>query len=257
MKYTIKEIKEKTLKPLNGIVQVLITDRISPYFVWFLANYTKITPNQISWLGILFIFITGYIFYQGNFVLGGIFFFVTFFMDTIDGKLARIKNMGTKVGLLIEGTSDKLRVFVPLLGLSLGYYKLTNDYTIFPIALTALFANLLFDFTGLFMLLKTKLVEENPNIKIEGEAKTNKTTKTGKIGKLRSWLNKHRLELQICGTEQEHLMMTLFPIISFIDIKLVKYGLIIGTVMILAWISLKDFIFWKRNRYVKYLKKHT
>ena len=104
---------------------------------------------------------------------------------------------------------------------------------------------------------KTKLAEENPNIKIEGETKSTKeySAKIGRISKLRSWLNKHRLELQICGTEQEHLMMTLFPIISFIDIKLIKYGLIIGAVMILSWIALKDFIFWKRYKNIKYLKK--
>ncbi len=253
-KYTIEEIKKKTLKPMNGFFEVMVTDRLSPYLVWIFANFTKITPNQISALGGLFVFICGYLFWKGMFGLGALSFFLAFFLDAIDGKVARITNNMKKIGIIYEGVFDLLRVFVPLLGITYGYYNLTNDFSIFFWSLVSLFSNYFFMFFGLFTIFKIRLAEENLNIEVIC-GKTNNTdiAREGTILKIRQWLNKRRLELQYITSEQEWMFFIIFPLLSlYYGAIFIKYGLIIGAISMLLWISFRYFIFVRRNRNVRY-----
>jgi phosphatidylglycerophosphate synthase len=98
---------------------------------------TPITPNQVTLfrgilnLSSLFFFALGT---PPSLILG--FFLFQFFeiLDHVDGDLARLKNLQSKIGLFLEWLIDLLEATMyGFLGLSvsIGVYRQTNDFTIF------------------------------------------------------------------------------------------------------------------------------
>lgn len=81
-----------------------------------LANY-PITPNQLSILINLLAYTVTALFITGNLLAGSILTFVVGIMDGLDGKLARVKYMTTKVGYL-EHSFDLLFEFSWILALA-------------------------------------------------------------------------------------------------------------------------------------------
>lgn len=88
-------------------------------FSRFLGSVFKsipIHPNIITASAIVFAFI-GYItypfYYAGWFSL--VFFFLAFFVDALDGAIARAKNMETRKGAFLDGICDRLVEFFLIL----------------------------------------------------------------------------------------------------------------------------------------------
>ena len=131
MKYSIKELRKScdgrrfpnSLENKNKLA-----DCISLYITRILLN-TKITPNQITILNLI-VTILGFIFLLfGNIMLmltGMLMFFSTaFFLDTIDGQIARVKKTSSLVGMHLEAIYHDLSHLM-LFGLGFGVYQLTS-----------------------------------------------------------------------------------------------------------------------------------
>lgn len=113
MAYTLKEIKAKVLKKENCIYHRFITEPLSIPVLWILQWLPWITPNGVSWLGLLLTIVAAFFFAQGNILWGAIMYFVSYFTDSLDGKLARMRNMQSKMGIFVDSFVDLVRV--PLL----------------------------------------------------------------------------------------------------------------------------------------------
>ena len=242
---------------MNGFFEVLLFDRTTIYIVWLLANFTKITPNQVSMFGALFIPLGAYFFWNAHLVIGAICMFINIFLDATDGKLARITNNMSKMGIIYEGNFDLLRVFLFILGLTFGYYGVINDISIFFWGFFALYSNYFFMFLGIFTIFKIRAAEENPKLRILGEPKTlkqiSKSARVGLVGKLKTWLNERRLELQFITTEQEMIFFIIFPLLAvFFGFEYVKYGFITGSLIMIFTQLVKYYFFYKRNKHIKY-----
>lgn len=73
-----------------------------------LATKTKITPNQVTIFGFLLVLLSFVcICLQFN-VLAGIFYFLYFISDLLDGMLARYKNAFSKLGHFLDGLVDRI-----------------------------------------------------------------------------------------------------------------------------------------------------
>ena len=66
----------------------------------------KITPNMVTGFGWLLTFIAGIAFYFGGFVIGLIAAWVMTFLDTVDGKLARVTLQSSKIGHAMDHGLD-------------------------------------------------------------------------------------------------------------------------------------------------------
>lgn len=90
--------------------QILKT-KFQPYaplnFFKFLYRL-KITPNVLTCVSIVFGGIAFYFFLQGKLFLGGIFVFLNYLFDILDGAQARILNLTTKFGLFFDFLSDRI-----------------------------------------------------------------------------------------------------------------------------------------------------
>jgi phosphatidylglycerophosphate synthase len=104
---------------------------------------TNITPNQISFLGFLIavpaalLFIIGGHFYV---LLGGILAFLSYFMDSLDGSLARIKKIASNYGKWIDMACCQFGEIFLFFGITLGIYLKTGSILIWIFGFLAISA---------------------------------------------------------------------------------------------------------------------
>ena len=65
-----------------------------------------ITPNMVTGLGVLLMLFAGWCFYEGAYVLGLIAGWIMTFLDTVDGKLARVTVQSSQAGHLLDHGMD-------------------------------------------------------------------------------------------------------------------------------------------------------
>ena len=67
-----------------------------------------ITPNMVTWVGVLLVLVAGVLFYQGAFAAGLAAAWLMTFLDTVDGKLARVTGTSSAFGNLLDHGTDVL-----------------------------------------------------------------------------------------------------------------------------------------------------
>ncbi len=137
-KYTIKDIK-KTLHKKSSPTVRYIFNNLSIYPSWLLINYSKITPNQISWLSFLAGLFAAWFFYQGQLVAGAIFFLLFSVLDAIDGKMAKVSGQASGIGLFLDSTFGSITFSINILALGIGQFRLTNQPIFLILGLALLF----------------------------------------------------------------------------------------------------------------------
>jgi phosphatidylglycerophosphate synthase len=104
---------------------------LSEYVAKKMAN-TKIIPNQISWLGLISIFISAALFSFGNYyysIVGVLFFHLSLFTSRLDGALARAKNLPkpyTPYGIWLNDIFDDIRYPIAIFGITIGAANLAT-----------------------------------------------------------------------------------------------------------------------------------
>ncbi len=111
-----------TNEPMTNI----LTDRIDNIITWFLANYTKISPNTVTTIGNLFGIASAYFFFTNQLFLGAIFYFIRHLSDGIDGRLSRLTGQGSKFGAWYENWAGMNITFLNILGFCIGQYLITQ-----------------------------------------------------------------------------------------------------------------------------------
>lgn len=77
-------------------------------------------PNYLSVLALLFAFVAGYLFYEGLFVLAGIFVLANGYLDLLDGEIAKNFGRASKFGDFIDHTFDRIADVAMLGGIALS-----------------------------------------------------------------------------------------------------------------------------------------
>jgi phosphatidylglycerophosphate synthase len=67
-----------------------------------------ITPNMVTWFGVLLVFVAGFLFYKSALVPGMIAAWLMTFLDTVDGKLARVTGKSSAFGNFLDHGTDVL-----------------------------------------------------------------------------------------------------------------------------------------------------
>jgi len=108
-------------KVLDGI-HTSFNRRLCRPFVRLLSH-TSITPNQVTFAGVIVSVLSAIAFAQGTYiqsVLGAVIFFVAGLFDEMDGMLARIKFMESPWGTWLEGFADGLSYLLLFGGITIG-----------------------------------------------------------------------------------------------------------------------------------------
>ncbi|WP_182908310.1 CDP-alcohol phosphatidyltransferase family protein [Microbispora sp. H13382] len=116
-----------TRKPRDSWWTVFMVDPLACRLALLVANHTPITPNGLTRLSMLIGFASAAAFAEGMLVAGAALFYLSFTVDCMDGKIARLKGTGTPFGLWLDYVGDRLRVVCCAFGLGFGEYARTGD----------------------------------------------------------------------------------------------------------------------------------
>ena len=110
----VLESQRKNIDPILSVVAV---------------RFSKINPNSITWISVIFAFVAGVFFYISspeleltNYYLYGaaLFVFLNGFFDAIDGKVAKATNKTSKRGDFLDHALDRYADVFMVGGLALG-----------------------------------------------------------------------------------------------------------------------------------------
>ena len=105
-----------------------------------------LTPNQISFAGLVGNIVAAVLVWQEHFVLGGLAFILGSVMDTLDGRYSRMSGKGTTFGAFLDSTLDRIEEGIVLTAVVMVYAKHGDDINAGIAALAAV-SSLLVSYT--------------------------------------------------------------------------------------------------------------
>jgi len=135
-------------KKWDGIVSQHINRKFSRPIAKFLAEHTRITPNQMSFLSFLVGLTSGICFYIGQGVAGGILAQACSILDGADGDLAVLTGKVSKFGGFFDSLLDRYADSAIILGLTFNaFYSNWSLPLILATGLAALFGSLMVSYS--------------------------------------------------------------------------------------------------------------
>lgn len=133
MKLENEELKRKILKKVpegTTLGGSLFQFRKVSFVIVRPLSKTKIIPNQVSYIEIFLLLLSGFLIASGNhllMIIGGITISISAYLDYVDGDLARAKDMVTRRGELLDTTAFYAFQVVSILSPVIGVYIRTRD----------------------------------------------------------------------------------------------------------------------------------
>ncbi|MFG1610108.1 CDP-alcohol phosphatidyltransferase family protein [Actinoplanes sp. NPDC049265] len=128
----LQEITDRTAKQRDAWWTVLLVDPLAIRLVRLVYPYRWITPNLLS----AFAFVLGlgaaacFALQDRWWLVGGaLLFHLSFVVDCMDGKIARLNGTGTIFGVWFDFIFDRIRVIICTVALFGGQYAKTDDVT--------------------------------------------------------------------------------------------------------------------------------
>jgi phosphatidylglycerophosphate synthase len=106
---------------------VYAVDPVACRVALVVANRTRWTPNQLTVSSLVLGMASAASLATNHLVVGAVFFYLSFMVDCVDGKIARLKGTGTPFGLWLDYVGDRVRVVFCAAGLAFGQYSVTGD----------------------------------------------------------------------------------------------------------------------------------
>ncbi|MER6981714.1 CDP-alcohol phosphatidyltransferase family protein [Streptomyces carpinensis] len=145
-KLSLRAVQKLTCKKRDAWWTVFLVDPVATRILIVVARFRFITPNRVTWaalfigLGSAGFFLKGD---QQSLLIGAVLYHLSFILDCIDGKLARLKGNGTVFGGWLDYVFDRIRVLFCALALMGGQFLRTEDERYLLAALGVVFLDML------------------------------------------------------------------------------------------------------------------
>jgi hypothetical protein len=124
--YSLDDVYE-TRKRRDSWWTVYFVDPVACRVALPVANRTRMTPNGLTVFSLVLGMVSAACFAMDRLVAGAFMFYLSFMIDCVDGKIARLKGTGTPFGLWLDYVGDRIRVVLCAGGLAYGQYALTGE----------------------------------------------------------------------------------------------------------------------------------
>ncbi|MET7378818.1 CDP-alcohol phosphatidyltransferase family protein [Streptomyces sp. NPDC005526] len=145
-KLSLRAVQKLTCKKRDAWWTVFLVDPVATRMLLLVARFRFITPNRVTWAA-LFIGLGSAAFFlkgdPGSLLIGALLYHLSFILDCIDGKLARLKGNGTVFGGWLDYVFDRIRVLFCALALMGGQFLRTDDERYLLAALGVVFLDML------------------------------------------------------------------------------------------------------------------
>src|SRR5699024_4329961 len=150
-RFTLAQVKEETYKAKDAWWTVFLVDPLAGRLVVWTANRTDITPNQLTLGAGVLGLLSAVCFAVPPFVeagwawllLGALLFHLSFVLDCMDGKIARLKGTGSVFGGWVDFVLDRIRFFGCVMALLVGQWAVTGHVAYLLLAPIVVFFDLL------------------------------------------------------------------------------------------------------------------
>jgi phosphatidylglycerophosphate synthase len=126
----LRDIRDRTYKSRDAWWTVLLVDPIAVRLVRLVAPYRWITPNLLSGLAFILGLGSAWCFAladRGWLVAGALLFHLSFVVDCMDGKIARLNGTGSMFGAWFDFIFDRVRMVMCSVALFAGQYVATGN----------------------------------------------------------------------------------------------------------------------------------
>ncbi|MFI5930978.1 CDP-alcohol phosphatidyltransferase family protein [Actinoplanes sp. NPDC051494] len=221
---SLREIREQTYKPRDAWWTVLLVDPVAAPLVRLISPYRWITPNVLTGLAAVVGLGSAACFLAGGrwwVVAGALLFHVSFLIDCMDGKIARLNGTGTMFGTWLDFMFDRLRVFLCALALFGGQYARTGSVTYLWVMIGVIFLDLFRYLDGQQMAkvrqaMREQLDEARGPVTEPTPAPAPAAT-SGFRGRMRDELARRRIRTHLfSGIEYEMTVFIVGPLIGFV-----------------------------------------
>ncbi|GAA3206556.1 hypothetical protein GCM10020216_007320 [Nonomuraea helvata] len=141
------DVRTLTYKARDAWWTVFLVDPLAGRLVVVLANRTAITPNQITWGAFLLGLGSAGCFLMADgwawLVAGAVLYHLSFVLDCVDGKIARLKGTGTVLGGWLDYVFDRIRVLTCALALMWGSFESTGEEFYLVLGMLVVFLDML------------------------------------------------------------------------------------------------------------------
>ncbi|MFI7011145.1 CDP-alcohol phosphatidyltransferase family protein [Streptomyces sp. NPDC050145] len=138
----LHEVRRVTQKKRDAWWTVLLVDPVATPLVRLTARWTRITPNQITWGALLLGLVSAACFAMGDWrwlILGAVVYHLSFILDCMDGKVARLTGQGSVFGAWLDYIFDRIRVMACAVALMAGQYHRTGELIYVWLAVVVVF----------------------------------------------------------------------------------------------------------------------
>jgi hypothetical protein len=144
-RYTLDEVRAQTYKQRDAWWTVLLVDPLASRLVLIAARFPWFTPNRLTLLATLLGAGSAACFAMQGYpwlVAGAVLFHLSFVVDCMDGKIARLIGNGSAFGSWLDFVFDRLRVAACAIALMGGQYLHTGDLVYPWLASAVVFADM-------------------------------------------------------------------------------------------------------------------
>ncbi|MFD0520693.1 CDP-alcohol phosphatidyltransferase family protein [Paractinoplanes durhamensis] len=243
---TLEEIRERTYKPRDAWWTVLLVDPVASRLVRLVAPHRRITPNMLTVLAtVIGLAAAGCFAMQTRWwlVAGALLFHVSFIVDCMDGKIARLNGTGSIFGAWFDFVFDRIRVFICALALFGGQYLRTDRETYLWLLAVVVFLDLFRYLNGSQITkvraeMREKIEEVRP---VRAEAEAAEPVPAGQVSRKRQagdFLRNHRIRTHLfSGIEYEMTVFIIAPLTGWLISVTVAAGFLLMAFE--AWLVLK------------------
>jgi phosphatidylglycerophosphate synthase len=249
---TLTEIRERTYKPRDAWWTVLLVDPLAARLVRLVAPHRRITPNMLTVLATVIGLGAAACFAMQTrwwLVAGALLFHVSFVVDCMDGKIARLNGTGSIFGAWFDFVFDRIRVFLCALTLFGGQYLHTDRIAYLWLMAVVIFLDL-FRYLNGSQIAKVRMEMRDKIAEVTGpidETAAEPAEPAGPVSKKRQagdFLRRHRIRTHLfSGIEYE---MTVF-IIAPLTGRLIPVTIAAGLLLLVfeVWLVMK---LWRQTQ---------
>lgn len=144
--FTLDDVRQRTYKARDAWWTVLLVDPLASRLVRFTANRTRVTPNQLTVGALVLGLAAGACFAVASWpwlLAGALLYHLSFTLDCMDGKIARLKGTGSVFGAWLDYIFDRVRVLACAIALMAGQYAATGNVAYVWTAVAVVFLDML------------------------------------------------------------------------------------------------------------------
>lgn len=248
-----------TAKSRDAWWTVLLVDPVAIRLVRWWAPHKWITPNRVTMGAFTLGLAAAAAFWQGTrgwLIVGALLYHLSFILDCVDGKLARVRGTGSIFGLWLDFIFDRLLVIICAVALMGGQYARTHDVTYLVLAGVVVVLNLFRQVNGQTMQAARQAMQKQLNaVRGPEEQAPAQTDSFSQLSsgvrarlkpflRVRALLARHRIRADlVSGIEFQMAVFIVGPLVGQ-----VLWTTVVAAALLLAFEFAMIFQFWLATR---------